>query len=147
MMEGIIMVLGTMMGLSVTNNKFILLLGVWAAGLSDSFANAAGILVSQETERHHSRKEVRKSTILCFFSTLAMVILLSIPLVFFKFSTAVVISETIGLVLLGFLGYVVGKIRKVDATRQIIKYVAMGVVVSAITFGLGELIKYISMLG
>ena len=139
------MVLGTMMGLSVTHDKFILLLGVWAAGLSDSFANAAGIFVSQETEKHHNRKEVRKSTLLCFLSTLSMVILLSIPLVFFNFSTAVIISETIGLTLLGFLGYVVGRIRQENVKKHIIKYMAMGVVVSVITFALGQFIKYLSI--
>ncbi|MCD6445305.1 hypothetical protein J7L49_00770 [Candidatus Bathyarchaeota archaeon] len=58
MMDGIITALGVLMGLTPLNDKIILFIGIMVTGLADSFANAAGIHVSEEAETIHKRSEV-----------------------------------------------------------------------------------------
>jgi len=109
-MDAVVTVLGVMIGLSVTNNKLVLLIGILTAGVADSFANAAGMHVSQETEIHHGKSEVFKSTIYCFFATLITVLILSTPVVLFPLAYSIYVSIAIGLLLLVGLGYFVSKI-------------------------------------
>ncbi|MBW2977608.1 VIT1/CCC1 transporter family protein [Candidatus Woesearchaeota archaeon] len=142
-MDGIITILGVMWGLSVTQDKFILVIGILTAGLADSFANAAGMHVSQETEIHHRRKEVWKSTILSFMSTFLVAIALTLPLIFFSVKNALIISALIAVVLLVNLGYFVAEIRNKKPISLILEYTLMGIVVSVICFGLGNLITWI----
>ncbi|GAH84653.1 unnamed protein product, partial [marine sediment metagenome] len=42
MMEGVIVALGILMGLSATGNRLILLVGIITCGLADALGNAAG---------------------------------------------------------------------------------------------------------
>ena len=65
------------MGLSATNNRLILLVGIITCGLADALGNAAGFHVSEETEEYHTRREVWKSTILCFLSTMIVFVILA----------------------------------------------------------------------
>ena len=44
----------------------ILLIGIVAAEVADSFANAAGMYVSEEIETYHEKTEVLKSRLYCF---------------------------------------------------------------------------------
>lgn len=66
-MDAVVTVLGVMIGLSVTGNRFVLLIGILTVGVADSFANAAGMHVSEETDIFHTQREVFKSTVYCFF--------------------------------------------------------------------------------
>jgi VIT1/CCC1 family predicted Fe2+/Mn2+ transporter len=138
-MDGIITVLGVMMGLSATSNSRIVFIGILAAGIADAFANAAGFYASEETENIHSKKEVWNATILCFIATLMVMVVLVLPLLFFDISYAIVVSEILGIVMLVFLGYFVSNVaRKGSAWRTILEYVVIGLAVSFVCYILGQ---------
>lgn len=141
-MDGIITILGVMWGLSVTHSKFILVIGILTAGIADSFANAAGMHVSQETEIK-KKKEVRKSTIFCFISTLLIAAILTSPLIFFSVNTAVMLAGLIAIIILIALGYFVAKLSKRKPFSLITEYTLMGIIISIVCFGLGSLISWI----
>ncbi|MGQ9468300.1 MAG: hypothetical protein ACUVTD_00475 [Nitrososphaerales archaeon] len=56
-MDELITTVGVLTGLGITTDQPITILGIVLTGLANSFANAAGIHVSQETEIHHGRRE------------------------------------------------------------------------------------------
>jgi len=141
-MDAVVTVLGVMIGLSVTNNKLVLLIGILTAGVADSFANAAGMHVSQETEIHHGGREVFKSTIYCFFATLITVLVLSIPVLLLPLAYSVYISVGIGLMLLVGLGYFVSKINnKFKPYKLAAEYLLIGVSVSIICYFIGIIVE------
>jgi len=142
-MDGIITILGVMWGLSVTHDKFILIIGILTAGLADSFANAAGMHVSQETEVIHKRKEVWKSTVFSFISTFLVAIILTSPLFFLSVKNAITVSALIAVILLVNLGYFVAEVRHKKPINLILEYTVMGIVVSAVCYGLGNLVAWI----
>jgi len=140
-MDAVVTVLGVMIGLSVTNNKLVLLIGILTAGVADSFANAAGMHVSQETEIHHGTGEVFKSTIYCFFATLITVSILSAPLLLLPLTYSIYISVGIGLSLLVALGYFVSKINnKFKPYKLAAEYLIIGVSVGAVCYIIGSLV-------
>ncbi len=61
LMDGIITILGVLMGLIIVGDKEVLIIGTLAAGIADSFANAAGLHVSQESIRNGGRIKIWKS--------------------------------------------------------------------------------------
>lgn len=143
MMDGIVNILGVMLGLSVTDNRFVLALGIVLAGISNSFGNAAGIHVSQETEKHHGHKEVIKSTFYALTTSVIITILLATPLFFLKMIPAIITSWTLGVVLLVLLGYFVSRINKrFNPGELIIEYVLIGMIASLIGFGIGKLAEF-----
>ena len=141
MMDGIITALGVLMGLTPLNDKIILFIGIMVTGLADSFANAAGIHVSEEAETIHKRSEVWKSTGYCFLATILMFIMISLPVLFLPFSLAVWISWIIGTFLLIVLSVVIADVRKMKRLNIIVEYVTMGVAVSLVCYLLSILVK------
>ena len=143
-MDAVVTVLGVMIGLSVTNNKFILLIGILTAGVADSFANAAGMHVAQETDTHHGKREVFKSTIYCFFATLVTALILSLPVALLTLEYSIYVSVGIGLSLLVGLGYFVSKINnKFKPHKLAAEYLIIGVSVSVICYIIGNLVNMI----
>lgn len=139
-MDAVVTVLGVMIGLSVTDNKLILFIGVLTAGVADSFANAAGMHVSQETELFHTQREVFKSTVYCFFATLITVLILSLPIALLPLMYSICVSIGIGLSLLVALGYFVSKInKKFNPYKLAAEYLIIGVSVGVICYIIGSL--------
>jgi VIT1/CCC1 family predicted Fe2+/Mn2+ transporter len=137
-MEGTILLMGLMLGLSVTGNKAITVLALLVTALSDAFANSAGFHVSQETEKHHSSKEVWASTIYCFAATFLVMAFLVIPiLVFENYQESIIVSSALAIIVLGTLGVFVARSRNESALHTAIEYILMGVSVAIICYFLG----------
>ena len=143
-MEATIMMLGVLLGLSVTGEKFIILLGVLTAGVADALANAASFYVSEESEMIHTKREIMKASKMCFLGTFLTVIAIAVPLIVIKHIEASVASSfAVGIVILIFLGnYMNKKLKSTTPGRTISKYVLIGALTALLCFGLGELIKY-----
>jgi len=143
-MDAVVTVLGVMIGLSVHDNRLFLFVGILTAGIADSFANAAGIHVSQETEIIHSKQEVLKSTIYCFFATFITVIILSIPVILLPIKISIIVAIIIGLSLLVGLGFFVSRVNpKFNPYKLSIEYLLIGITVSIICFFIGSYADFI----
>ena len=137
-MDAVVTVLGVMIGLSIHGNKLFLIIGILTAGIADSFANAAGIHVSQETEVIHTHSEVLRSTVYCFFATFITVIILTLPILFLPMPISIYVSIGIGMVLLVCLGYFVSMVNnKFKAYKLALEYLAIGACVSIICYFIG----------
>ncbi|MBW3015653.1 hypothetical protein KY330_04485 [Candidatus Woesearchaeota archaeon] len=145
-MEGIVMMLGVLIGLSVTGNKNLAILGVVTAGVADAFANSSAFHVSEESEGIHTKKEIWLSTMWCFIGTVSSVIILIIPLLIFNLPNATYIGFGVAILLLILLGQFVAKHQKLDPTTLIPKYILIGVSVSIATYIVSELlIKFLPL--
>ncbi len=142
-MDAIINVVGILIGLSVIGNKTTVILGIIVAGLANSFGNAAGFHVSEETEGIHTRREVWLSTTQAFAGTFLVTILLLLPPLFLDIFTGIVISVAMGISLLIGLGVFVGK-RLNFERKQIfhlaLEYLVIGIFVIIISYMLGRFI-------
>jgi len=143
-MEAAIMMIGVMLGLSVTKDKFVIILGVLVAGVADSLANAAAFHVSEETEIFHKRKEVLKSTFFCFLGTLVTVVVLLLPMVFLQLEKAIIAAIIIGVLIMILLGVFVSRMnKKFVGYKLAFEYLVIGALTVIICYLLGILVNYI----
>lgn len=139
-MEGVVMLMGVLIGLATTGDKRIAVLGVLAAGVADAFANSAGFHVSQESEGIYTQKSITMSTIWCFFATVCSSIVIVIPLILLPLNYAIVVSFVIAITTLIFIALYVGKYHRVSGMKLIVEYVLIGVVAALATHYIGKLI-------
>ena len=139
LMDGIVTTLGIIIGLGATGSRLALIVGVLVTTVADALADAAGIHVSQETERKHSNEQVRFATIFSFAFRLLAGIILIIPIFLLEFFTSVFVSVAVGMVMIAFLGYFIGKTRKESTLRMIAEYIGLGLVVVVISYYIGIL--------
>jgi VIT1/CCC1 family predicted Fe2+/Mn2+ transporter len=142
-MDGVITVLGVLVGLGAMGSRTGAIIGVLAAGIADAMANAAGFHVSQETEDHHSRHEVFMSTTLCFLATLLTMFLFLLPLFLLTLRAAIYVSVLLGIAMLIGLGTFVSSYRKINKRDLIIEYVVVGLFVVAASYAAGTFVASI----
>ncbi|MFC1696965.1 VIT1/CCC1 transporter family protein [Nanoarchaeota archaeon] len=145
-MDGVITTMGVLMGLfGASQSKEVIIVGVLAAGIADSFANATGFHVAEESEMIHTRREIWKSTITTFISTFIAVLLIVLPVIFIPNTLGIIVSGLLGCVLLTFLAFYVNKITGMSKHSCLLalEYVGLGVVVSLMAYGVGELVHFL----
>lgn len=140
-MEGTILLLGLMLGLSVTNNREVTVIALLVTALADALANAAGLHVSQEAEGHHDEKEVLASTVYCFAATFLVMVFLAVPIILFEnYSNAIIVSSALAIIILGALGFFVARKRKETAWKIAFEYIFMGVGIATVSYFLGAIV-------
>ena len=128
--SGIITTLGLMVGLtSGTQSKLAVLGGILTIAIADSFSDALGIHISEESENVHTQKEIWESTLATFFSKFVFAFTFIIPVLFFSLTTAVAISIVWGLSVLGILSYSMAKDQKEKPWKVIFEHVGIAIVV------------------
>ncbi len=132
--SGIITTLGLMVGLhSGTHSRLAVIGGVLTIAIADAFSDALGIHISEESEVKHTEKEIWISTISTFLSKLIFASSFLIPIIFFTFSLAVIISIGWGLFLLGVFSYYLGRAQKISPWRVILEHWLTAVVVISLS--------------
>ena len=140
-MDAIITVLGIIVGLGVIGNRSAVFIGVLVAGIANSFGNAWGFHISEETENVHSRREVWMSTIMSFFGTLVSTLILLIPVLIFPLSTAIAASVAVGVAMIAMIGVFVSRIQGIGphgCCKLVLEYVGISMLVIVIAYYLGQ---------
>lgn len=108
--SGIITTLGLMVGLEAgTNSRLAVLGGILTIAIADSFSDAMGIHISEESEGKHTHAEVWESTIVTFLTKFFFALSFAVPIVLFPLGTAIITSVVYGLTLLGFFSYFIAR--------------------------------------
>jgi VIT1/CCC1 family predicted Fe2+/Mn2+ transporter len=131
--SGIITTIGLLIGLSGTNNKLIIITGVLTIAIADSFSDALGIHVSEESDKKNSKKDIWKSTVTTFITKFVIASSFLIPIIFLDINEAIFVSSTYGLILLGILSYKTAKIRKDKPIHSTIEHLTIALIVIVIT--------------
>ena len=137
--SGIITTLGLMVGLSSgTHSKLAVIGGILTIAIADSFSDAMGIHVSEESENIHTTKEIWEATIATFSSKFVFALTFIIPVLLFKeLSTAVLVSVIWGLSLLSVLSFIMAKQHKMKPWRPVAEHLSIAVIVIVITHYVG----------
>lgn len=140
--SGIITTLGLIVGLhSGTHSKLVIIGGVLTIAIADAFSDALGIHISEESENSHMAKEIWQSTLSTFFSKFVVALTFLVPLLFFRLSTAIILSVLWGLSLLSIFSYYVAKGQKIKPGLVIGEHLIIALAVVIITHYVGEWIR------
>ncbi len=140
--SGIITTLGLIMGLySGTQNRVIVIGGILTIALADSFSDALGIHISEESENTHTTKEIWESTFSCLFCKFIVASSFIVPVLLFELKLAVYISIIYGISLLSILSFTIGKEQKTKTWAVILEHLMVAVIVIIIAYYIGYFIN------
>jgi VIT1/CCC1 family predicted Fe2+/Mn2+ transporter len=128
--SGIITTLGLMVGLhSGTHSKVTVIGGILTIAIADSFSDALGIHVSEESEGVHTDKEIWQSTIITFLAKFIFTSLFIIPILIFELSTAIIISVALCLFLLSILSSVLSIKQGTKVWNVVLEHLVVAIIV------------------
>ena len=140
--SGIITTLGMMVGLySTTGSRLVVIGGILSIAIADSFSDALGMHISEESDNQKNEKEVWAATITTFTSKLLFSLTFIIPAVTCELNTAILISASYGLILLAILSYFIAKNQKENPIKVISEHLFIAILVIVITHLAGDLIS------
>lgn len=102
-----------------THSKLVVVGGILIIAIADTFSDALGIHVSQESQKGNSVKQIWESTFATFFTKLFFALTFLIPILLFKLSTAIIISILWGLIILVVHNITLAKERKIKAWKPV----------------------------
>ncbi len=141
-MDAIIMVIGIVVGLGTIGDRAAVFVGILIAGIANSFGNAWGFHISEETENIHTRREVWVSTMMSFSGTLMSTLILLLPVVFLPLPQAIAATVFAGIMMIVMIGLFVGRVQglgKRGRAKLVLEYVSISLLVIAIAYYLGQL--------
>lgn len=142
--SGIITTLGLMVGLaSWTWSLMVVIGGILTIAVADSFSDALGIHVSQESDKKNSKKDIWLSTLTAFLAKLIFALTFLLPILIFWTQTWVIINIIRWLLSLTFLSYKIAKSNKDNIWHAILEHVGIAIVVIISTYYIGKLIAHI----
>lgn len=154
--DGIICFIGLTIGVAkATLNPAIVITAGIAGGVADAFGNAVGFFMSQVAERSvqiydekqglsvrpHTKTEVWMSGLFTFLSTVAVLVLLLTPFIFFDIWTAIICSFVAGAITSFSLGAYIGKLADESLIKSGVKYTCLTMLAAIIAYFIGEFLN------
>lgn len=137
--SGIITTLGLMVGLhSGTGSELAVIGGILTIAIADSFSDALGIHISEESENKHSTREIWESTLSTFFFKFVFALTFIIPVLLLDLSTAIVVSILWGISLLSILNYGLAREQNVKPWKIMGEHLLIALTVIVITHYVGD---------
>ena len=142
MTSGIITTLGLIVGLNAsTHSQISVIGGILTIAIADSFSDALGIHISQESQNKYSVREIWEATGATFLSKLFFALTFIVPIIFFELSKAVLISVIWGMLILSIASYFISKQNKENPKKVITEHLAIGLIVVIVTGFVGNWIR------
>lgn len=138
--SAVITTLGLIVGLSSgTSSRNVVLGGILVIAIADSFSDALGIHVSEESDRKRSKREVWESTFSALFSKLFFALSFALPVLIFSLSLAVMINIFWGALLIGVFSYYIARQQQHSAFKITTEHLTIAAVVVLLTHLAGRL--------
>lgn len=140
--SGIITTLGLIVGLnSGTHSKLAVLGGILTIAIADSFSDALGMHVSQESQSRISEKSVWLSTLSTFIAKLLFALSFALPVIIFDLSIAIIIGIIWGFSILFIYSFYIAKKHNENPWKFAFEHVTIGIMVVLVTHFAGRFIN------
>lgn len=137
--SGIITTLGLMVGLnSGTHSQATIIGGILTIAIADSFSDALGIHLSEESEGKHTEREIWESTIFTFLAKFIFASIFIIPILFLELSIAIIVSIIFGLSLLSILSFLLSRKQNKKTWRVVLEHLIVALVVIFLAHYIGN---------
>jgi VIT1/CCC1 family predicted Fe2+/Mn2+ transporter len=141
LVSGVITTLGLIIGIDAgTNSSSTVILAVMTIAFADSFSDALGVHVSEESAERSERK-IWRTTIYAFLSKFLFTLSFLIPLVLFELSTAITCSTIYGLTLITIISYLIGFKQNKNKINVIAEHLTITILVIIVSYLIGNWFK------
>lgn len=140
--SAVITTLGLMIGLlSGTGSKLAVLGGILTIAIADSFSDALGMHMSEESKDGNKQKEIWQTTIATLLSKFGFAITFIIPVIFLDLTLAVIVNCLWGIILLTIISLIMAKSQKRSSIGIIAEHLIIASVVIIASYYAGVLIN------
>lgn len=139
LVSGAITSLGLVVGLAFgTESRLAVIGGIVTIAIADSFSDALGIHVSEESESVHSETEIWVSTVVTFIAKFVTSASFLVPILLLELRTAVWVSVAWGLSAVGGLSWVIARREGGRPWGAVLEHCGVAIVVILLTALLGR---------
>jgi VIT1/CCC1 family predicted Fe2+/Mn2+ transporter len=136
--SGVITTLGMIVGLNAgTHSEVAVIGGILTVALADSFSDALGMHVTEESQRNVSQKFTWEATAATFLFKMLFGLSFVIPFIFLSYDNAVICSVLWGLSVISIFSYRLALKRKENPWRTLGEHLAISIFVIILTQLLG----------
>ncbi|MEA3280842.1 MAG: hypothetical protein U9Q38_09635 [Thermodesulfobacteriota bacterium] len=136
--SGIITTLGLIVGLHAgTHSNKVVIGGILTIAIADSFSDALGIHIAEESENKHTNREIWEATISTLVFKFLFAITFLAPILLFPLSQAIIICLVWGLSLLCAFSFYLARKQNVKAWKVIVEHLFIAVAVIILTHYVG----------
>jgi len=154
--DGVICILGLIFGVAIaTQSTTLIIIAALAGGVADAFGNSIGFFISQSAERGvqmqrkkrgnvtniHTKQETIMNAVFSFVATIVMLFILLSPFLVLNMWSALIVTSSIGVLILFVLGFFIAKLTGEDSLRTAIIFVILGIAGVAVGYFIGSLFK------
>ena len=132
--SGTITTLGLMTGLqSGTHSKLAVLGGILTIAIADSFSDALGIHISEESENVHTTAQIWVATLATLFSKMLFALTFVVPVLLFNLPLAIIVSLGWGVTILTILSYLIAKAQNNNPLKVIFEHLLIVIIVVSLS--------------
>lgn len=140
--SGIITTIGLMVGLhSGTHSRLAVIGGILTIAIADSFSDALGIHISEESRNTDGAKEIWESTLATFATKFIVALSFALPVLLLPLTTAIVVSILWGLLLLTALSIHLASRQHIPPWKVVMEHVLIAGAVIVLTHYVGQWIS------
>ncbi|MFA6981790.1 MAG: VIT1/CCC1 transporter family protein [Patescibacteria group bacterium] len=140
--SGVITTLGLMVGLNAsTQSRVAVLSGILSIAIADSFSDAMGMHVSEESQSESSNSQIWKTTILTLLSKLVVALSFAVPIVLFPLNIGVKVCVLWGVLITTVFSYRLAKNRNENALHTVSEHVGIAIFVVIASYFVGKIIS------
>ncbi len=140
--SAVITTLGLMVGVNAGTHSRVAVIGsILTVAVADSFSDALGIHIMEETQGEYSHGTVWKSSLYAFLSKMLIGGSFVAPLILFPLSTAINIAMLWGLLILGAFSYYIGSFEEKSPWKVVLEHEVIAVIVIFVSHYIGVLIS------
>jgi VIT1/CCC1 family predicted Fe2+/Mn2+ transporter len=142
--SGVITTLGMIVGVNAsTSSRLAVIAAIVAIAIADAFSDAVAMHVSEESEGHHSRKDVWEATITTFLTKFFFAMTFVIPILFLALNIAVLIDILWGFLIIIVFNILLARSQEERVFRVVLEHLAIAIIVVLITFVVGSFLSTI----
>lgn len=144
LVSGVITTLGLIIGLFFsTDSEWVVLSGILIIAIADSFSDASGVHISEESTGNFSVREIWETTISTLFSKFFFAMSFALPVLFLELHRAIMVDVVWGLFLITSISAFIAQQQGRKKSPVVIEHLVITVVVITLTFFVGRLISQI----
>jgi len=128
--SSMITTLGLIVGLHAgTHSRTVVIGGILTIAIADAASDALAMHISEESENHHTTKQIWAATFSTFLSKLFFALTFVIPVLLLNLDTAIIVSIIWGIVLISLLSYNIAVSQKNNPAKVISEHLVISVLV------------------
>ncbi len=142
--SGIITTLGLIVGLHAgTHSKLVIIGGILTIAIADSFSDALGIHIAEESKPNTTNKSVWEATLATLITKFVFALTFVIPVLLLNLNLAILVSILWGILILSILSFSIAKKQQKKPYKVVTEHTLIAIIVIILTHYVGQWINQV----